>query len=125
MLIGGVILTVALLAVLLGAVGVRRPRLALGGFVALSLVAVVAAVTDRTATAGVVLRVLPALALVVVGAVALLLLLRALRTPRAPAATQPRRARDPAPIPAGAARSWTRPAARRPGRPSRTASPGC
>ena len=80
-LIGGVILTVALLAVLLGAVGVRRPRLALGGFVALSLVAVVAAVTDRTATAGVVLRVLPALALLVVGAVALLLLLRALRTP--------------------------------------------
>ncbi len=80
-LIGGVILTVALLAALLGAVGVRRPRLALAGFVALSLVAVVAAATDRTASAGVALRVLPALALLVVGAVALLLLLRPLRTP--------------------------------------------
>ena len=99
-LIGGVVLTVALLAVLLGAVGVRRPRLALGGFVALSLVAVVAAVTDRTATAGVVLRVLPALALLVVGAVALLLLLRPLRTAlhSSPPATEP--ATEPATSPA-------------------------
>jgi len=80
-LIGGVVLTVALLAILAGVAGVRRPRVALGAFLGLSAVAFVAAATDRTATAGVVLRVLPVVALVVVGAVALLLLLRALRTP--------------------------------------------
>jgi DMSO/TMAO reductase YedYZ molybdopterin-dependent catalytic subunit len=87
-LIGGVIATVAVLAILAGVVGVRRPRLALGAFLALCVVALVAAVTDRTATAGVALRVLPAVALTVVGAAALLFLLRALRRPsRSPAAS--------------------------------------
>jgi DMSO/TMAO reductase YedYZ molybdopterin-dependent catalytic subunit len=80
-LIGGVVTTVAVLAVLAGVVGVRRPRVALGAFLTLSAVAVLAAVTDRTATAGIALRLLPALALVAVGVVALLGLLRALRTP--------------------------------------------
>src|SRR5687768_13918853 len=51
-LIGGVIATVALLAVVAGALGVRRPRLAAGAFVALTVVATVAALTDRSATAG-------------------------------------------------------------------------
>jgi hypothetical protein len=82
-LIGSVIATVALLAVLAGVVGVRRPRVALGAFLFLCAVALVAAVTDRTATASPVLRLLPALALTVVGAVALLLLLRATRRPAA------------------------------------------
>jgi DMSO/TMAO reductase YedYZ molybdopterin-dependent catalytic subunit len=80
-LIGGVILTVALLAVVLGAVGPRRPRIALGGFLALSLVAALAALTDRAATADLVLRLLPALALTGTGAAALLMLLRTLRAP--------------------------------------------
>ena len=80
-LITGVIVTVALLAVLLGVLGVRRPRLAFGGFLLLSVVATAAALTDRAATAGVVLRLLPALALLVVSTTALLLLLRTLRTP--------------------------------------------
>jgi DMSO/TMAO reductase YedYZ molybdopterin-dependent catalytic subunit len=80
-LIGGVVLTVALLAILAGAVGVRRPRIALGAFLVLSVVATAAALTDRSATASPLLRLLPALALVLVGVAALLLLLRALRTP--------------------------------------------
>jgi DMSO/TMAO reductase YedYZ molybdopterin-dependent catalytic subunit len=81
-LIGGVMATVALLAAVAGAVGVRRPRLALGVFVVLTVVAAAAAVTDRSATAGPGLRLLPALALLVVGLVALPLLLRTLRTPQ-------------------------------------------
>ena len=80
-LIGGVVVTVALLAMLAGVVGVRRPRVALGAFLVLSLVATLAGLTDRTATGSPVLRLLPALALVAVGAPALLLLLRTLRTP--------------------------------------------
>ena len=80
-LIGGVITTVALLAMLAGAIGVRRPRVALGIFLALSVVAIAATTTDRSASAGVLARLLPALALVVVGSTALLLLLRTLRTP--------------------------------------------
>ena len=83
-LIGGVVVTVAVLALLIGVVGVRRPRVALGAFLALSLVATVASITDRSATAPAVLRLLPALALVAVGVAALLVLLRTLRTPTAP-----------------------------------------
>ena len=130
-LITGVIVTVALLAVLLGVLGVRRPRLAFGGFLLLSVVATAAALTDRAATAGVVLRLLPALALLVVSTTALLLLLRTLRTPARSAregranALHPRVATGPQPPPP------PRPSSSRPGtgsgrsRPSRTASPGC
>jgi len=80
-LIGGVIATVVVLALVAGAVGVRRPRVAAGAFVALTVVAGVAALTDRSATAGPVLRLLPVLALLVVGLTALTGLLRAVRTP--------------------------------------------
>lgn len=80
-LLGGVVLTVALLAAVVGAVGVRRPRVALGAFLALSLVAGLASVADRAATATLLLRVLPPLALAAVGATALLVLLRTLRAP--------------------------------------------
>jgi DMSO/TMAO reductase YedYZ molybdopterin-dependent catalytic subunit len=80
-LIGGVVATVAVLALLIGVVGVRRPRVALGAFLVLSAVATAAGLTDRSSTASPLLRLLPALALVVVGVAALLLLLRALRTP--------------------------------------------
>lgn len=81
-LIGGVIATVALLAMVAGVVGVRRPRLALGLFWALSGVAAVAALTDRAATAGALPRLLPVVALVAVGTAALVLLLRTFRRGR-------------------------------------------
>jgi DMSO/TMAO reductase YedYZ molybdopterin-dependent catalytic subunit len=83
-LIAGVVVTVAVLAALLGAIGVRRPLPALGGFLALSLVAALSALTDRAATAGAALRLAPSLALALVGATALLMLLRTLRAPAAP-----------------------------------------
>jgi len=82
-LIGSVVATVALLAVLAGVVGVRRPRVALAAFLVLSVVALAAAVTDRSATAGIGQRLLPALALMVVGGTTLLFLLRSLRKPEA------------------------------------------
>ena len=78
-LIGGVVVTVAGLAVLSGIVGVRRPRAAVGIFLVLSAVATAAALTDRAATASAGLRLLPAVALVAVGLVALVALLRPLR----------------------------------------------
>ncbi len=81
-LIGSVIATVAGLAVVAGVLGVRRPRLAVGLFLALSVVATVAALTDRSATAGAVARLVPAVALMAVGTVALLALLRPLRRSR-------------------------------------------
>jgi DMSO/TMAO reductase YedYZ molybdopterin-dependent catalytic subunit len=80
-LIGGVVATVALLAVVAGVLGARRPRVALGAFVVLSVVAGLAVATDRASTAGLALRLLPVLALVVVGVGALVLLLRTLRAP--------------------------------------------
>lgn len=83
-LIGSVIATVAGLAVVAGILGVRRPRPAVGLFLALSAVATVAALTDRSAVAGPPARLVPALTLVVVGTVALLALLRPLRAPADP-----------------------------------------
>jgi DMSO/TMAO reductase YedYZ molybdopterin-dependent catalytic subunit len=77
-LIGSVVVTVALLAVLAGVLGVRRPRVAVGAFLALSVVAAVAALGDRSATAGPLPRLLPALALVAVGPPAVHWLLRRL-----------------------------------------------
>jgi len=79
-LIGGVIATVAGLAILAGILGVRRPQVAVGLFLVLSAVAATAALTDRAATALTALRLLPVLGLVAVGLVTLLLLLRSLRT---------------------------------------------
>jgi DMSO/TMAO reductase YedYZ molybdopterin-dependent catalytic subunit len=80
-LIGGVVATVALLAFLAGTVGVRRPRVALGAFLALSAVAGAAALTDRAATAGPLLRLVPVAALVVAGVASLVLLLGRLGAP--------------------------------------------
>ena len=96
-LVGGVVATVALVAVVAGALGVRRPRLALGAFVALSLVAGAAAASDRASTASAGQRLLPVAALVVVGVAALLVLLRALRTPARTSAPGGVRATDDAP----------------------------
>ncbi len=82
-LIGGVIVTVAALAALAGALGVRRPPAAVGAFLLLSAVAAAAVVTDRSATASTALRLLPILALTSVSLVALAALLRPVRTPPA------------------------------------------
>ncbi len=79
-LITGVVVSVALLAIIAGAVGVRRPRVAIGIFAALSLVAAAAAVTDRSATASVALCLLPVIGLAVVSIGALHILLRTLRS---------------------------------------------
>ncbi len=86
-LVGGVVATVAVFAIVVGAVGVRRPRAAAGAFLALSAVAAAAALTDRAATAGPATRLLPVLALVGVGLGSLLVLLRILRA--TPAPTEP------------------------------------
>lgn len=100
-LIGGVIATVVVLALVAGAVGVRRPRVAAGAFVALTVVAAAAALTDRSATAGPGLRLLPALALLVVGLLALTGLLRAVRTPASTqSAATPSEGRDVVEFPA-------------------------
>ncbi len=104
-LVGGVVATVALLALAAGVVGVRRPRLALGAFLVLATVAAAATLTDRASLAGPALRLLPVLALVAAGVPALLLLLRALRAPARPDAaavgrdTAPTRGAGPAAFP--------------------------
>ena len=90
-LIGSVIGVIALLAIVAGAVGVRRPKVAVGIFLALSALAGAAALTDRAATAGPALRLVPVAVLVVVGLGSLVLLLGLLRRREAaksrPAAT--------------------------------------
>lgn len=78
-LIGGVVVTVAVLAILAGVLGVRRPGVASGAFLALSTVAGVASLTDRAASAGPFVRLLPVIAMVVVGLLALSLMLGALQ----------------------------------------------
>ena len=95
-LVGGVVVTVTLLAVAAGVVGVRRRRVAVGMFVALSAVATVATLTDRAAGAGPGARLVPALALVVVG----LASLAALLAPFRPATGTAGPAAEPAPDPA-------------------------
>ncbi len=79
-LIGGVVTTVALLAFIAGAIGTRRPRVAVTVFLVLSAVAGAAALTDRAATAGWALRLVPVLVLVLVGLASLVGLLHLLRT---------------------------------------------
>ncbi|HEU4515446.1 MAG TPA: hypothetical protein VFR87_20230, partial [Nocardioidaceae bacterium] len=79
-LIGGVVVTVAALAFLAGAVGVTRRRTALVLLAVLSAVAASAVLTDRAADAPSAVRLLPVAALVVVSTAALLLMLRTLRT---------------------------------------------
>lgn len=82
-LIGGVVGTVVVLAAVAGAVGVRRPRVAAGVFILLALVATAATLADRSATAGVLARLVPAVVVLSVGLVSLIALLHIVRTPRA------------------------------------------
>lgn len=78
-LIGGMVVTVAALAALAGALGVRRPRVAAGAFVVLVAVAGAATLTDRAASAGPAVRLVPVAVMLVAGLGALLGLLRLLR----------------------------------------------
>ena len=78
-LIGGVVVTVAALAFLAGAVGITRRGTALVLLAALSAVAAAAVLTDRAASAPVLVRLLPVAALVIVSTATLLLMLRTLR----------------------------------------------
>jgi DMSO/TMAO reductase YedYZ molybdopterin-dependent catalytic subunit len=78
-LLGGIAAGLLVLTLVAGAVGVRRPRVALGVFALMSVVAAVGMVTDRSATAGTGVRLLPALVLAVVAIGGLHLLLAALR----------------------------------------------
>ncbi|MDP3969038.1 MAG: hypothetical protein Q8Q02_12235, partial [Nocardioides sp.] len=80
-LIGSVIAGVAVLAMVAGALGVRRPRLAAGIFIGLVVVSAAAALADRSAAAGPLLRLVPVLVMLVVGLAALLFLLSLLRAP--------------------------------------------
>ena len=89
-LIGGVVATVALAAVVAGVLGVRRPALAVSAFLALTGLAAAATVTDRSASAGLALRLVPVVVLVAVGLVLLVLMLRALRAPVASPGAGPR-----------------------------------
>ena len=86
-LVGGVVGSVAVLAIIIGAVGVRRPRLAAAAFVALTVVSAAAAATDRSASASLLARLLAPAVLLVVGLAALTGMLRAARG-RAPATVE-------------------------------------
>lgn len=77
-LIGGVAVTLLLLAAVAGFIGLRRPRLALGITSLLGLVALLTAVFDQTATAAWPLVLVPALVTLVVSLVVLGVLLRSL-----------------------------------------------
>ncbi|MGH3384949.1 MAG: molybdopterin-dependent oxidoreductase [Nocardioidaceae bacterium] len=80
-LVATVSVAVAVLGVVAGIVGVRRPRLAVGLFLVLSVVAIAAALTDRSASASAGVRLLPALLLAVVAVSTLLIQLATLRRP--------------------------------------------
>ena len=79
-LLGGIAATLVLLAALAGALGVRRPQVAVGMFAGLSLVAGAAVLTDRAATASPWLRLLPVVLLAVVSLVTVHLVLSSLRS---------------------------------------------
>lgn len=77
-LIGGVIVTLAILAAVAGVVGVRKPKLAYGIVTGLGLLALAAAAVDRTANAPRIVVILPALLTIIVSVALLAVLLRTL-----------------------------------------------
>jgi DMSO/TMAO reductase YedYZ molybdopterin-dependent catalytic subunit len=77
-LIGGMIVTLLVVAAIAGWIGLRRPHLAYAVFTGLGLLALGAAALDRTATASRALVLVPALVTLGVGLGALVALLRAL-----------------------------------------------
>ncbi len=96
-LLGGIAATLALVTAVLGILGRRRPRVAMAGFAAMTLVAGAAMVFDRSATAGVLLRLIPVVVLGVVSLGALHLLLTPLPLTRAESAPE-----------SGATQGWER-----------------
>ena len=88
-LLGGIAATLVILTAIVGALGVRRPALALGAFVVLAAVAAAAALTDRSASASPVLRLLPIAVLAVVSLALLYLMLASLRAAPGTAAEKP------------------------------------
>jgi DMSO/TMAO reductase YedYZ molybdopterin-dependent catalytic subunit len=92
-LIASVVAGTAVLAAMAGVLGARRLGAGVGIFVGLVLVAAAAALTDRAASAGPLLRLLPVAALAAVGVGGLVVLLRQVGSRRgtAPPATRPDR----------------------------------
>ncbi|AWB93878.1 molybdopterin-dependent oxidoreductase [Aeromicrobium chenweiae] len=88
-LIGGVVAALALLAVVAGIVGRRRPRVAIGAVALIGAVAVVCAAIDRTTTASRALTLVPSIVTAVVSLGALVLLLGNLRAREQAAAAHP------------------------------------
>ncbi|MCW2790235.1 MAG: molybdopterin-binding oxidoreductase [Aeromicrobium sp.] len=88
-LIGSVVAALALLAIVAGVLGRRRPRVAVGLVALIGAVAVLCAAIDRTTTASRGLTLVPSILTVVVSLGALLLLLANLREREAAAAAHP------------------------------------
>jgi DMSO/TMAO reductase YedYZ molybdopterin-dependent catalytic subunit len=77
-LVGGVLFAVMVFALLAGAIGVSKPRLAVGMTVLLGLLAILAAATGRTLAANHFVQVLPGFVTLLVATIGMLLVLRAL-----------------------------------------------
>jgi DMSO/TMAO reductase YedYZ molybdopterin-dependent catalytic subunit len=75
-LVGGVLVAVAVFALVAGVVGVKRPRVALGMTVLLGLLAILAAATGRSLATNAVVRVLPGVITLLVATVGMYLVLR-------------------------------------------------
>nr|WP_217361449.1 molybdopterin-dependent oxidoreductase [Aeromicrobium stalagmiti] len=88
-LIGGVVATLALLAVVAGIIGRKKPRVAIAVVGVIGLIAVLCAAIDRTTTAGRALTLVPSVLTVVVSLGALILLLATLREREEAAAAHP------------------------------------
>ncbi|KQX74060.1 MULTISPECIES: molybdopterin-dependent oxidoreductase [Aeromicrobium] len=88
-LIGGVVATLALFAIVAGIIGRRRPRIAIGAVALLGALAIAAAAIDRTTTASRVLTLVPSVVTLLVSLGALLVLLANLRGREKAAAAHP------------------------------------
>ena len=88
-LIGGVIATLALFAIVAGIIGRRRPRVALAAVAILGAIAIAAAAIDRTSTASRALTIVPAVVTLVVSLGAMQVLLANLRAREDAAAAHP------------------------------------
>ncbi|MET0820490.1 MAG: molybdopterin-dependent oxidoreductase, partial [Aeromicrobium sp.] len=88
-LIGGVIATLALVAIVAGIVGRRRPRVALAVVAVLGGIAIVAAAIDRTSTASRALTLVPSVVTLLVSLGSMLVLLANLRARERAAADHP------------------------------------
>ncbi|MFC5676544.1 molybdopterin-dependent oxidoreductase [Aeromicrobium endophyticum] len=88
-LIGGVIATLALVAIVAGIVGRRRPRVALAVVAVLGGIAIVAAAIDRTSTASRALTLVPSVVTLLVSLGSMLVLLANLRAREQAAADHP------------------------------------